>query len=133
MGDISTAPITGSIKTQSVRIDTDLSDKEYYAVDFDGTDRNVVNNVADGNTQGFILVTAGDGSTNETTGVIVLSGRTKAKLVGTVEAGDHLAPSTGGALDKNTTDKKFTCAVALEEGVSGDLIAVEAIQGTMSV
>jgi len=72
MGDISTAPITGSIKTQSVRIDTDLSDKEYYAVDFDGTDRNVVNNVADGNTQGFILVTAGDGSTNETTGVIVV-------------------------------------------------------------
>jgi len=133
MADISTAPTTGDIRTKTVRIDSDLSGKEYTAVDFDGTDRNVVNAVADGNTQGFILITAGDGSSTETAGVIVLSGRTKAELVGSVEAGDHLVPSTGGALVKNTTDKKFSCAVALEEGVSGDIISVEAIQGVMSV
>ncbi len=133
MADISTAPITGEIKTKSVRIDSDLSDKEYYAVDFDSSDRNVVNLVADGNTQGFILITAVDGSSTPGFGVIVLSGRTKAKLVGTVAAGDPLAPSTGGALIKNVTDTKYTCATALEAGVSGDIIEVEANQGTLSV
>lgn len=132
MADNSTAPITGKIDTQTVRIDSDLSDKEYYAVDFDGTDRNVVNLVADGDTQGFLLETAGDGSTNETTGTIIISGRTKAKLVGTVAAGDHLRPSTGGALIKNVTDTKFSCAIALEAGVSGDLISVKAMQGSLA-
>jgi hypothetical protein len=132
MADISTAPITGDIKTQTVRIDSDLSDKEYYAVDFDGTDRNVVNLVADGDTQGFILITAGDGSSTPTTGVIVLSGPTKAKIVGTVAAGDPLRPSTGGALIKNVTDTKYNCATALEAGVTGDVIRVMANQGTLA-
>jgi len=133
MADISTAPISGEVNTKSVRIDTDLSDKEYYAVDFDGTDKNVVNSVADGSTQGFLLITAGDGSSTETAGVIVLKGRTKAKLVGSVAAGDPLVPSTGGALIKATVDTEYIIANALEDGVTGDIIAVEANQGTLSV
>ena len=133
MADNSTAPITGKIDTSTVRIDSDLSDKEYYAVDFDGTDRNVVNILADGATQGFLLITAGNGSSNETTGVIVRKGQTKAKLVGTVAAGDPLVPSTGGALIKATVDTEYIIANALEAGVTGDIIAVEANQGTLSV
>jgi len=133
MPSIATNPITGAVKTLTVRIDSDLSDKEYTAVDFDATDENVVNAVADADTQGFLLIEASDGSSTESIGTIVLSGRTKALLVGTVAPGDLLCPSTGGALIKNVTDKKYNCAVALEIGVTGDIIAVEAIQGTLSV
>lgn len=117
----------------TVRIDSDLSAKAYHVVDFDSSDENVVNLVEDGNTQGFILIEGFNGSSNEVVGAIVLSGRTKVKIVGTVAAGDPLIPSTGGACIKNTVDTKFTCATALEAGVTGDIISVEAIQGTLSV
>ena len=133
MGDNSTAPITGDIRTTSVRIDSDLSAKQYHAVDFDATDRNVVNLVEDGATQAFLLETGQDGSTTETVGVIVRSGRTKAKIIGTVAAGDPLVPSTGGALIKATVDTEYIVANALVDGVTGDIIAVEANQGTLSV
>lgn len=132
MGYIATAPISGRVDTSTVRIDSDLDAKEYYAVDFDGTDKNVVNLVEDGATQAFLLNTAGDGSSNEVVGSIVRGGQTKAKLVGTVAAGDPLVPSTGGALIKATVDTEFVVATALLAGVSGDVISVEVCQGTLA-
>jgi len=133
MPSIETAPIYGERITKTVRIDSDLSAKAGYAVDFDGTDENVVNLVEDGNTQGFILEEGSNGATTESVGVIVLSGPTTAKLAGTVAPGDPLIPTTEGALIKNTTDKKYTCAVALEIGASGDEIQVMAGQSVLSV
>ena len=133
MPAINTGTTTGENITKSVRIDSDLSDKEYTIVDYDSSDENVVNALADGNTQGFILIEAKDGSSDESIGTIVLSGKTKLKLVGTVAAGDPLVASTAGKGIKNVTDTKFTVAVAQEAGVTGDIISVLVAPSTLSV
>jgi hypothetical protein len=133
MPSIATAPIYGERETLTVRMDSDLSAKAGYAVDFDGTDDNVVNLVEDGATQAYILEEGTDGSATESVGVIVVSGRTTAKTAGVVNAGDPLVPTTAGALIKATVDTEYICAVALENGASGDIIQVQAVQGTLSV
>jgi len=132
MPSTATAPIYGDRRGKSVRMDSDLSAKAGHAVDFDATDENVVNLVEDGATQAFILDEGNDGSSVETVGVIAISGRTIAKLLGTVVAGDPLVPTTGGALIKATVDTEYVCANALQSGVSGDEIEVEANQGTLA-
>lgn len=56
-------------------------------------------------------------------------GGAKALLGGSVSAGDLLAPTTGGALIATTTATNRYIAMALEDGSSGDLIAVEVVAG----
>lgn len=51
-------------------------------------------------------------------------GGAKGLLGGSVSAGDLLAPTTGGALIATTTATNRWIAIAMEDGVSGDLISV---------
>lgn len=59
--------------------------------------------------------------------VAMPGGGGKGLLGGTVAAGDLLAPTTGGALIATTTENDRAIAMALEAGVSGDVIAVEVL------
>jgi hypothetical protein len=61
--------------------------------------------------------------------VALPGGGGKALLGGTVSAGDLLAPTTGGALIATTTATNRWIAIAMEDGVSGDIISVQVDAG----
>lgn len=128
----STGVVAGAPETKTVKIDTNLEDKEYYFVDYDASDKDVVNLTEDALTQMFILIEGQDGSSTTKTGTIAIGGETKLKLGGTVAAGDKLTATTGGAGIKTITDHDLYGAIALEAGVSGDIINVAVRQGEIS-
>lgn len=59
--------------------------------------------------------------------VAMVGGGAKALLGGTVSFGDFLASDSNGALVATTTANNKVIAQAMEDGVSGDLIAVEVV------
>lgn len=61
--------------------------------------------------------------------VAIPGGGAKAKLGGTVAAGDLLAPTTDGSLIVTTTANDRYIGMALEDGVSGDIIATNCVAG----
>lgn len=61
--------------------------------------------------------------------VALPGGGSKAKLGGTVSAGDLIAPTTDGSLIATTTANDRFIAVALEDGVIGDLVAAHIVIG----
>ncbi len=122
------ASTVGKPETLTVVIDTDLSDKSYYAVKFDATDDDVVNEATDGTKPSFVLLDDGDGSTTPLNGSMVIGGTTYAKLGGTVAAGDFLMPTSGGKWVVATDGNYYGCQ-ALRGGVSNDEIPVKVIGG----
>ena len=111
--------------TLTVRIDTNLSGKEYYFVNFDATDDGVVNLAADQSLPCFILWEGVDGSAGEKTGSILLPGSVgKVKLAEAVTAGKFLVPTASGDAEvADSAGERYGC-VALENGSTGDIIRV---------
>lgn len=99
----------------------DLSAKQFHAVKFNGS---------------AALVLAGDGDDivgiledkpkQGEQGTVALAGRPKAKLGGTVAAGDRLAVNANGQLIVATTGKRIV-AKAMEAGANGEIIQVKII------
>lgn len=109
--------------------ETDLSAKQFHAVKFGADDKSVVQAVAE---EGFgILMSAsplGGGAE-----VAINGGGAKAKLAGTVARGASLTSDANGAFISAGVDARCL-AVAMESGVTGDVIAVEVvIHSTVSV
>ena len=108
--------------TLTVRIDTNLSGKEGYAVNFDATDDLVVNLASDQTLPPFVLIEGADGSTTETTGTIALIGSiVKVKLGENVTAGKFLVPTASGTWEIADAAGERYGVVAIENGSSGDL------------
>lgn len=124
--------VTGNPETRTVVLDSDLDGKQYTFVDFDGTDENVVNATADAATQMFVLLNAADGSTTATEGSVAVGGSARITLGGTVAQGDYLTATTAGVAIKTTTDGDYYGAVALQSGVTGDVVPCRVVQGTVS-
>lgn len=121
---------TGTVQTKTVRIDTNLTDKEYHFVNFDTTDDNVVNIASDQTLPPYILCEGGNGSTNETVGTIALPGsRTKLKISEAVTAGKFLVPDANGQGEIGDAAGERYGAIALENGASGDIIEVVSVLG----
>jgi len=109
--------------THTVRIDTNLSDKEGYAVVFDTTDDNVVNIASDQTLPPFVLEEGANGATTETVGTIALPGSiTKFKLGETVAAGKLLVPTATATWEIADAAGERYGGIALENGTSGDII-----------
>lgn len=123
--------VTGTPETRTVNIDSDLSDKEFYAVSIVDAVEDTVNLLAAATAIPFILAEGGDGSTTATLGTIVTGGRSKVKLGGTVAAGDKLTATTGGKWIATTTENDNFGAIAEKAGVANDIIAVTVTQGTV--
>jgi len=117
---------------QPVNIDSDLSDKNGYAVNLDTTDQDVVNAATDASAICYPLVDSADGSSTTTTGAIATAGQAEYKLGGTVAPGDKLAPTTGSVWIKTTTDTDHYGGIARKAGVTGDLIPGEVRQGMVA-
>ena len=124
--------ITGEPKTRTVRIDSDLSDKEGFAVDLDATDQDVVNLTADAATIPYPLIEGEDGSTDEGIGTIAIGGVVKVKAGGAIAPNDKLTATTGGKWIATTTDTNHFGAIALEVGATDDLIKVLVVQGMVA-
>lgn len=99
----------------------DLSGKQFHAVKFNGS---------------AALVAAGDGDDilgiledkpkQGEPGTVALAGRPKAKLGGTVAAGDRLAVNANAQFIVATAGKRIV-AKAMEAGASGEIIQVKII------
>lgn len=61
--------------------------------------------------------------------VALPGGGGKGLLGGSVSMGDFLAPDSNGALVATTTENDRVIAMAMEDGVSGDLISIEVVVG----
>lgn len=124
-----TGVLKANLQTLSVQMDTDLTDKEGYFVNFDTTDDNVVNIAAAALLVPYILEEGKLGTaTAPKTGSIAQSGRTKLIIAATVQAGQPLMPD-GNGKGIVAIDGKYYGAIALENGVSGDIIAVDVCRG----
>lgn len=66
--------------------------------------------------------------TDEEAEVALPGGGAIAKLGGTVSWGDELSATTDGSLIKVSAAAKTVIAIAMEDGVIGDLIAVEVVR-----
>lgn len=120
--------ITGQ-DLKSVKIDTNLSSKQFCFVDFDASDDGVVNLKENGTTNpAFVLIDDGDGSTTPKTGSIVVNGTTKVLLGGSVNPGVALMPTTAGKAI-TATDGNYFSGIALKGGVDGDVIEMRVAQG----
>lgn len=104
------------------KAETDLSAKQFHAVKFDSSDKLIEAAAA---TQGFgILMSVSPlGSAAE---VAINGGGAKAKLAGNVTRGASITANSAGAFLTATAGQRAT-AVAMESGVTGDVIAVEVV------
>lgn len=129
-----TGVVSGKPETRSVKIVTDLSDKEYYLCNLDLTNDDEVDGLAaDATKNAYILLETYDGSTNNRTGVIATGGQSKVKLGGTVTVNDFIVPDGNGKGIAATADNQIYAAVPLQNGVSGDIIAVQVTRGTFII
>lgn len=127
-----TGVIFGDQLTRTITMDSNLSDKEGYAVALDTSDDNNVDLTEDATVFPFPLNDCGDGSSSKYTGSIVYGGRAKVKLGGSVNAGDKLTATTNGVWIATTTDGDHYGAVAVTGGSSGDLCEVIVERGMVS-
>lgn len=126
---MSTGQIYGDTNTRTVTMDSNLTDKEGYAVNLDTTDDNNVNLASGATAFPFVLLDGGDGSSADYIGSVALSGRTKVKLGGTVAPGDKLTSDGNGKWIVTTTGGNHFGAIALQIGVANDVIEVLVTQG----
>lgn len=129
---MSTGQIYGDTQTRTVTMDSNLTDKEGYAVNLDATDDNNVNLASDATKVPFVLLDGGDGSSADYNGSIAVGGRTKVKLGGTVAPGDRLTSDGNGKWVTTTTDHNVFGAIAMQIGVANDVIEVLVAIGTVS-
>ncbi len=125
--------VYGEMETKTVTMDSDLSTKTYYAVNLDTTDEDNVNIAAGATVFPYLLIEGAVGASGaKKGGTIGLSGRSKAKVGGTVAPGDKLTSNGSGLWITTVTDKDHYGAVALEIGAANDVIAVQLERGTVS-
>lgn len=123
----------GDVVTRTVTMDSDLTDKEMFAVTLDATDDNNVNLAAAATGFPFVLLDGGVGTASvDYTGSIALSGRVKVKLGGTVAPGDKLTSDGNGKWITTVTDKDHFGAIALQIGAANDVIEAWVVQGLIS-
>ncbi len=110
----------------TARASADLSSKQYYSVVLSQVSSE--KSIALASTQTAIGILDTTPLSGEL-GDVILTGGAKAKIAGTVSAGNFLKSDSSGTLIAVTTDKDRYCAQALQDGVTGDVIEVNVIPG----
>lgn len=123
----------GDVTTVTVAIDTDLSNKEYYLVNFESTGDKVVNLATDATAFPFVLAEGMDGSVTPGKGTVVIAGHVKLKIGGTVAAGDKLTSNGSGLAITTVTNLQHYGFIALEDGSANDIIDALVAPGMVSL
>lgn len=119
--------------TLTVRIDSNLTDKEGYLVTWDTTDDLVVNLASAATAPLEVLLEGANGATTETTGTIALAGSiVKVKSGGAISAGDRITSDSAGKGVATTTDKQHYAGIAIENAASGDIFMMKVTPGMVS-
>ncbi|MEE8151267.1 MAG: hypothetical protein V3T43_06085 [Nitrosomonadaceae bacterium] len=121
---MSTAQQYNVLDTITVVIDTNLDAKERFFVTLETTGDRIVNLAANAAAPVFILMEGVDGSTTAGIGTVAMVGRVPVELGGTVTAGAKLTSDSAGKAVATTTDTDHYGGIALEDGVSGDIITM---------
>ena len=124
-----TGIVTGRPETRSVQVTSDLTGKEYTLVKLAAN--NTVVAADDATAVPYVLTEGVDGSTTERTVAIVIGGRTKVKLGGTVAVGDRLTADSNGAAVATTSGGAEYGLTAETAGVAGDIIPVTVTPGNV--
>lgn len=95
--------------------------KQYSVVKADSSDGVVV---AGGAAEKCIGILINSPDATSAPAEVVISGGTKGRLGGTVAFGDYLESNSGSTLVPCVTDKNPYVAIALQSGVTGDIIEV---------
>lgn len=114
-------PITTKFPTA-----TNLTDKEGYAAEVDGT------LATDGTTIACPIVIGANGSGTATDVTVAIGGTAYFKTGGIVAAGAKMTATTGGAWIATTTDTENYGGIAIEGGASGDMIRGIVTQGMIA-
>lgn len=126
---MATGVVTGKPETITKKVESDLSAKQYYLVNIDATDEELIV-LASGVTETpFVLQEGVDGSVADGQAAIAVGGTTKVKLGGTVAPGDLLTSDGSGKAIATTSNGNFYGLVALEIGVANDIILAKVSQG----
>lgn len=119
---MATAQMFGDTVTMTVKIDTNLLDKEYYLVNLETTGDKVVNLATNAAAIPLVLAEGKNGSSTVDYGTVCVGGRVKVKLGGSVNAGDKLTSNGSGLAIATTTDTDHYGLIALEDGSANDII-----------
>ena len=120
-------------ETMTRKCDTDLSEKIYHFAMFEDTDEGIVN-ISDGTAIFSVILQEGaDGSVAEKEITVAFAGTSFLELGGTVNNGDMIKAHTDGMGVEADTDTDFCQAIALADGVDGDIIPVAITHFTLSV
>lgn len=104
---------------------------QYCAVKASGTDGKSVD-VGTAASDKLIGICQNAASTSIPAEVALPGGGAKAKLGGTVAFGDKLTATTAGKLITTVVDHDRFLAIAMKDGVDGDVIPVEVVIGSVS-
>jgi hypothetical protein len=110
----------------AARASSNLSAKQYYSVVLSQVSGEKSVTVASTQTAIGILNNA---PVSGDLAAVIVAGGAKAKIAGTVSAGNFLKSDSSATLIAVTTDKDRYCAQALQDGVSGDIIEVNVVSG----
>lgn len=126
---MATGVVTGKPETITKKVESDLSAKQYYLVNIDGTDEELITLASAATETPFVLLEGVDGSTADGQAAIAIGGTAKVKLGGTVAPGDLLTADSAGKAIATTTNGNFYGLIALEIGVANDIILAKVSQG----
>lgn len=126
---MSTGTLSAEVQTKTKKVESDLSTKQYYLVNIDGTDEELVAIASGATEMPYVLLEGVDGSTADKWAAIAVGGRVKVKLGGTVAPGDLLTSDGSGLAIATTSNGNFYGLVALEIGVANDVIEAQVEQG----
>lgn len=125
MGNLKT-----NMATMTVKIDSNLEDKEYHFVTLDTTDDLVVNLATGPTLVPWILEEGANGATEEKLGAVALPGSvTKLKLAEAVTANKFLTSDANGQAEVCDAAGERYGAMALEGGAAGDIIRAVVVFG----
>lgn len=117
-----TGNLFGNTVMKTVLCDSDLSAKQYYLVNLDSSDDNVVNLASAATSVPFVLTEGAAGSASSPKACsIALGGRAKVVLGGTIGAGvPFMSDASGKAVV--ATNGKYSAGILLKGGVAGDIV-----------
>lgn len=122
----------GDIKSRTIKIATNLAQKEGFLVNLDVTTDELVGLAVDATKVPFVLLDCVDGSVTPGIGTIATMGRVKVKIGGNVTAGDKLTANGTGLAITTVVNKDNYGLIALHNGVANDVIEALVCFGLIS-
>lgn len=118
--------VTSAVQSRTVKTVTNLTDKEGYLMNYDGTTDQLIAIASAGTVAPFCLLEGVDGTVDTTNGrpvSVAVGGVVKVKAGGSITAGARLTSDSAGKAVVTTSTGNVYGFIALENGATDDLVA----------